>query len=78
VTPGAKRDFGRGSSPALDEVAHATYLGEVDLTGRGIRRHGSEVSRVRLYGMRTQNGARYLMVHVTASGQVTDYDVVLR
>ena len=48
------------------------------MTGRGIRRHGGEVSRVRLYRMRTSNGERYLMVHVTAEGAVTDYDFLLR
>jgi hypothetical protein len=48
------------------------------VSGRGIRRHGGEVSRVRLYRMRTPNGERYLMVHVTADGAVTDYDILLR
>jgi hypothetical protein len=28
--------------------------------------------------MRTKNGERWLMVHVTAEGAVTDYDIVLR
>ena len=78
VTPGAKNDFGRGRNSALDDFAGATYLGEEDVTGRGIRRHGGEVARVRLYRMRTPNGERYLMVHVTPAGMVTDYDVLLR
>jgi CubicO group peptidase (beta-lactamase class C family) len=78
VTPGAKTDFGRGRNSALDDFATATYLGEEDVTGRGIRRHGGEVARVRLYRMRTSNGERYLMVHVTSTGMVTDYDVLLR
>jgi CubicO group peptidase (beta-lactamase class C family) len=77
VSPGAKHDFERGD-PALVDFASATFLGEEDLAGRGIRRHGSEVSRVRLYRMRTPNGERYLMVHVTADGAVTDYDILLR
>ena len=77
VTSGAKRAFARGSS-ALADFASATYLGEEDVAGRGIRRHGGEVSRVRLYRMRTQSGERYLMVHVTTEGAVTDYDILLR
>ena len=77
VTPGAKRDFARGD-PALADFASATYLGAEDVSGRGIRRHGGEVSRVRLYRISTKNGERYLMVHVTAEGAVTDYDVLLR
>jgi len=78
VTPGAKADFSRGPNSALNDFAGATYLGEEDVTGRGIRRHGGEVARVRLYRMPTANGARYLMVHVTSTGMVTDYDVLLR
>jgi hypothetical protein len=77
VTAGAKRVFTRGTS-ALADFASATYLGEENVAGRGIRRHGSEVSRVRLYRMPTSRGERYLMVHLTAEGAVTDYDVLLR
>jgi hypothetical protein len=77
VTTGAKSDFARGSS-GLADFASATYVGEEDVAGRGIRRHGSEVSRVRLYRMRTTSGERWLMVHVTADGAVTDYDILLR
>ena len=78
VSAGAKIDFGRGRNSALDDAASATYLGEEDVTGRGIRRHGGDVARVRLYRLRTQSGERYLMVHVTAAGAVTDYDLLLR
>ena len=78
VTPGAKNDFGRGGSSALDDMVSATYIGEENVAGRGIRRHGGEVARVRLYRLRTQNGERYLMVHLTSEGVVTDYDVVAR
>ena len=77
VTAGAKRVFARGTA-GLADVVNATYLGEEDVAGRGIRRHGSDVSRVRLYRMRTQRGERWLMVHLTAEGAVTDYDILLR
>jgi hypothetical protein len=77
VAPGPRKAFERGD-PSLADFAGATYLGEEDVTGRGIRRHGGEVARVRLYRMRTSNGERYLMVHVTSAGMVTDYDVLLR
>ena len=59
-------------------MVSATYIGEENVAGRGIRRHGGEVARVRLYRLRTQNGERYLMVHLTSEGVVTDYDVVAR
>jgi hypothetical protein len=78
VTPGVKKDFTGGADPALGAAASATYLGEEDVAGRGIRRHGGDVARVRLYRMQTQAGQRYLFVHLTSDGTVTDYDVVTR
>jgi CubicO group peptidase (beta-lactamase class C family) len=78
VTPGAKQDFGSGANPALGSVATASYLGEENVAGRGIRRHGGEVARVRVYRMETPGGRRYVLVHLTATGTVTDYDVVSR
>ena len=78
VTPGAKQDFGTGANPALGSAATAVYLGQEDVSGRGIRRHGGEVARVRLYRLQSEDGPRYLFVHLTAQGTVTDYDVVLR
>jgi CubicO group peptidase (beta-lactamase class C family) len=77
VTPGARKDFAQGDN-SLADFARATYLGEEAVTGRGIRRHGGEVARVRLYRMQTERGERYLMVHLTADGTVTDYDSLLR
>jgi len=44
----------------------------------GIRRHGSDVARVRYYRITTTAGQRYLLVHLTADGTVTDFDVVER
>jgi hypothetical protein len=55
-----------------------TYLGQEDVTGRGIRRHGSGVTRVRYYRLKTAAGPRFLLVHLTAEGTVTDTDVVDR
>ena len=77
VAPGAKTPYQRGG-PSLADFANAAYLGEENVTGRGIRRHGGEVARVRLYRANTERGARYLMVHLTAAGAVTDYDILLR
>ena len=78
VTPGAKKDFAGGADQALGSAAAATYVGDEDVAGRGIRRHGGEVARVRLYRLQTKAGQRYLLVHLTSAGAVTDYDVVTR
>ena len=77
VAPSAKIPYQRGG-PSLAAFANAAYLGEENVAGRGIRRHGGEVARVRLYRATTERGERYLMVHLTATGAVTDYDLLLR
>jgi CubicO group peptidase (beta-lactamase class C family) len=76
VTTGAKQDFGSGANPALGSAATASYLGEEDVSDRSIRRHGGVVARVRLYRIATPGGQRFLFVHVTPDGAVTDYDIV--
>ena len=78
VTPGAKQDFGAGIGSALDRSGPLTYVGETDVAGRGLHRHGGDVARVRYYRMPTSAGDRYLLVHLTAEGLVTDFDVVDR
>jgi CubicO group peptidase (beta-lactamase class C family) len=78
VTPGAKHDFAAGHDPALDGLRELAYFGEEDVSGRGIHRHGGDVARVRYYGVTTTAGKRYLLVHLTADGSLTDYDVVER
>jgi hypothetical protein len=52
-----------------------TYLGEENVAGRGIHRHGSALARVRLYRLPPKDGQdRYLLVHLTADGLVADQD----
>jgi CubicO group peptidase (beta-lactamase class C family) len=78
ITSGTKQDFSGGIGTALDGLGPLTYLGVEDVSGRGIRRHGGNVARVRLYRVTTTAGQRYLFVHLTAEGIVTDFDVVER
>jgi CubicO group peptidase (beta-lactamase class C family) len=78
ITAGAKRDFSGGVGAALDGTAVLTYVGEEDVAGRGLHRHGRDVARVRYYRFAGAGGQRYLFVHLTADGLVTDYDVVDR
>jgi CubicO group peptidase (beta-lactamase class C family) len=80
VTPGVKQDFG-GNGPVEPALGYATkpaYLGDADVGGRGIRRHGAEVARVRVYRVETPAGTRYLFAHLTSGGQLADYDFVQR
>jgi hypothetical protein len=78
ITPGAKNDFSGGTGADLAGAATMAYLGQEDVAGRGIRRHGGEVARVRLYKLQTPSGSRYLLVHLTSDGSVTDIDMVER
>ena len=78
IPPGTKQDFADGVGSALDGVAALTYLGTEEVSVRGIRRHGSDVARVRYYRVTTTAGQRSLLVHLTAENSVADYDVVDR
>lgn len=75
LTAGAKKDFA-GGVPDLRGLRDLTYLGESDVSGRGIHRHGHDVARVRLYRVVTGTGPTHLLVHLTTEGLVTDYDLV--
>ena len=78
MPPGTKHDFAGGAGPALDGLGTLTWLGDEDVAGRGIRRHGADVGRVRYYRVTTSAGQRYLLVHLTGEGSVADFDVVER
>lgn len=76
IMPGTKQDFASGIGPALDGMSALRYIGVEEVSGRGIRRHGSDVARVRYYRLTTDAGPRFVLVHLTAKGSVTDFDVV--
>ena len=78
IPPGTKEDFAGGIGSSLDGLRVLAWLGVEDVSARGIRRHGSEVARVRYYRVTTDAGARSLLVHLTAEGSIADYDVVER
>ncbi len=78
VTPGARADFGGGTGAGYGDLGALSYIGETVVAGRGIHRHGSDVARVRYYRTTLQGGVRYLFVHLTAEGAVTDIDLVGR
>ncbi|MDQ3648873.1 MAG: serine hydrolase [Acidobacteriota bacterium] len=75
VTPGARKQFGRGT-PALAGIKSLSFVAEYDLQQQGIERHEGKVGRVLYYKLVTDKAVRYVLVHLTADGLVTDYDVV--
>jgi CubicO group peptidase (beta-lactamase class C family) len=75
VQPGTRRAFSGGFGAPLEGVETMTYLGEENVAGRGIHRHGSDLARVRFYRLPPKDGReRYLLVHLTADGMVADLD----
>ncbi len=76
IPPGTKRDFVGWDSRDLDGMEALTYLGEENVAGRSIHRHGAQVTRVRLYRMTTSGSARNLLVHLDPDGKVADIDIV--
>ena len=78
VTAGAKQAFAKGIGSRLEGMKTPVYLGEENVAGRGIRRHGSAVARVRYYAIQVKAGPRYVLAHLTADGTIADLDIVDR
>jgi CubicO group peptidase (beta-lactamase class C family) len=76
LTPGARTTFAKRPIRDLSGVRAVAYLAEQDVAGRRIERHGGTVARVLFYRMETEQGARWLLIHVTGDNLITDYDVV--
>jgi CubicO group peptidase (beta-lactamase class C family) len=77
LSPGAQQAFSRAPWPAVAGYRGVTYLGTVDVAGRGIERHGHAVDRVAHYTLTTDRGQRSLLVYVTKDGLITDFDDVV-
>ena len=65
-----------GPNPDLAGVRSADYLAEEDVSGRGIERHKNPVSRVLHYRLRRDRGDKNILIHMSADGRVTDFDIV--
>ena len=77
LTPGARADFGKGGTTRdLAGMQSLVFLAEQDVSGREIERHKGEVARILHYRMVTDKAERCLLVHMTADGSITDYDIV--
>jgi CubicO group peptidase (beta-lactamase class C family) len=78
LAAGALRDFRDHVERYLVGVANVSYAAEEDVSDRGLTRHDGVVARI-VY-VKALIGAlpRYVLVHFTKDGLVTDYDVVVR
>ena len=75
VTPGVRANL---SAPVRQfaGVRGVHYLASEDVTGRRIERHGGTVAKVLFYRVETDQGSRFVLVHVTSDNLITDYDIV--
>jgi CubicO group peptidase (beta-lactamase class C family) len=78
LPPGTKQDFIGWNASPLEGLAAPIFLGQEDVSARGIHRHGSDVARVRYYQVTTKAGRTYLLLHLTAQGALADLDLVER
>ncbi len=53
-------------------------LGFLDVSERGILRHGAGVNRVVYCKIATEAGTRLALFYLTKEGQITDQDVINR
>jgi len=76
ITASAKADFAGRSQDVLKGFSSITYIVAEDVTGRGIERHGGQVTTVLCYRLNDSKAGGFALVYLTSDGQVTDYDVV--
>jgi CubicO group peptidase (beta-lactamase class C family) len=77
LTPGARADLGTGTAQTpLADLKSLVFLTEQDVTAQQIERHKGTVSRVLHYRIVTDKPDQYLLVHMTADGLITDFDIV--
>ena len=76
ITASAKADFAGRSQDVLKGFSSISYILAEDVTGRGIERHGGQVTTVLCYRLNDSKSGAFALVYLTSDGQVTDYDVV--
>jgi CubicO group peptidase (beta-lactamase class C family) len=75
LTAGARKVY-TAPIDVLKGVRALAFVHVNSVAGQGIERHGHAIQRVLHYRMDTEGGARWLLVHVDATGLVADCDVV--
>ena len=77
LTAGARADLRNIADRSLAGLKSVIFLMEQDVSGRAIERHKGGVSRILHYRLVTDKPDRGLLVHLTADGLITDYDIVV-
>ncbi|KQS33944.1 serine hydrolase [Dyadobacter sp. Leaf189] len=75
IADGTRRSFTQGTRDLLGMKSIQLVHSE-NVQGRGIQRHGSDVSEIVTYRLLADKPDQFVLVHLTAAGLVTDCDVV--
>jgi D-alanyl-D-alanine carboxypeptidase len=81
IAPLARRGFASGGPARADwwatlGVKSIAFVGAEDVADRRIERYSGKVSRILYYKLHNDKAPQYLLVYLTATGLVTDVDVV--
>jgi CubicO group peptidase (beta-lactamase class C family) len=76
IAAGMKGQAGGRGIKELAGIRSLTYLGEQDLAGRAMERHGSPIGKVLLFKVDNPGGRAYLMIFLDNNGLVADQDLV--
>jgi hypothetical protein len=76
LTSGARTDHRPGIAPTLAGLKSLIFLTEQDMSAHPIERHKGKVSRIVYYKVVTDKPDQCILVHLTADGLITDFDIV--
>ncbi|MCE7040421.1 serine hydrolase [Dyadobacter sp. CY312] len=75
IATGTKEAFVHGNGD-LGKIKTLRFMHSENVAGRKIQRHGSDVSEIVTYVSDNNDTIRYVIIHLTAEGLVTDCDIV--
>lgn len=76
MTTELRRDLGGGPVPEVAGLKSISFLGTEHVEGRKIRRHGNTVGTVLYYRLSSDGSTSYLLIYLTATGLIPDFDRV--
>ena len=76
--PGARRNYSGGPVGDLAGISNVRFLAEDNVSGRGIERHEGSVARIVYVTATIGSKPRFVLIHLTEEGLLTDIDVVVR
>jgi hypothetical protein len=76
IAPAARNQLSGYRDDKLATLTSLQFLFSVDVAGRGLERHEGKVARILVYRTPFAGEPATLLVHVTADGLLTDFDLI--